>query len=583
MAISLCESMVNEDMIDEVRKLNPFRFQEPPRQEFFIDRNNELRTTLVSCEQILDGNAGGVFVVGGRGSGKTSFLNAISWKLTAKRIPNAMITLDENMVVKGDELSLVRTILSEIFRAGKDANLIDGRIFDQVKGILEGYSLEEINLELPGINFLIKREKSNNFKKPEYIVLRDGLADFMYLLKTKGTKESRKGAIIMLDEGDHLGMNKVLLQILRNVFQNFRGVGLIVAGTTRLMDAIGEVSAPWTRFFKIIELGPYPDDETVDYAIDMPLKHAINRGAEIGRRISVVHHDFNEIIKTISGRMPFEINLLCNLAFDMAVQNAAIVENNISLYLRVDQLLINETIKQLSGTKEYSRFINDLAETERTYLALLSRMIDRATVDEMTLLVVLNELGKRLQLATIDELTAVTMNWQNHKAKIKSILESISAKSSNYNLQVVSQSVTDFAMHGVEDQMMKSYFRYGLWYNEIAYQSGTKLIIEGIRPFGNPVASIIHSIIFPSLTEWLRHDGFKAHTGLGDGFGYVPDSGRVIVGLNYIRSADGSKYHLVFQLDSAADVEAVKKKISESASMLVIMKFITSFDIVYVP
>ncbi len=119
-------------------------------------------------------------------------------------------------------------------------------------------NVDHLGFEIPGISFIVKSAQSGAVGKIPYIVLRDGLNDFIQILDNKARNGTRRGAIIIFDEGDVLTLNKDLLQILRNVFQDFPRIGLVVAGSTKLLAQVSEIFSPVPRFFRKIELGAYP-------------------------------------------------------------------------------------------------------------------------------------------------------------------------------------------------------------------------------------------------------------------------------------------------------------------------------------
>lgn len=60
------------------RSLNAYEYNGPlTNRELFIDRGRELEDAYMVCQRIVRGGIGGVFVVGGRASGKTTFLNKL--------------------------------------------------------------------------------------------------------------------------------------------------------------------------------------------------------------------------------------------------------------------------------------------------------------------------------------------------------------------------------------------------------------------------------------------------------------------------------------------------------------------------
>ncbi len=81
-----------QNVVETIRIANPYVCLGPvSNKKFFFDREHELSDAVVVCEQILRGNTGGVLLTGGRGSGKTNFLEALQRKMTEIRITNVQI------------------------------------------------------------------------------------------------------------------------------------------------------------------------------------------------------------------------------------------------------------------------------------------------------------------------------------------------------------------------------------------------------------------------------------------------------------------------------------------------------------
>jgi hypothetical protein len=215
------------DVIELIRVSNPFEYRGPlSRSELFFDRVQELQDALVACGQIIRGATGGVLTIGGRGSGKTSFLDALKRELVKRKIPNAKISLDEGMVKEGNENLFFKLVLTDLVRASQVAGLLEEGLTKKTLELLRGLgNIEEIGVDLFGFKLIAKATREQLEKELPYTVLRDGLKDFLKLVSEKGQCKALQGAILLLDEGDALTLNRNLLQILRNVFQETPKVG----------------------------------------------------------------------------------------------------------------------------------------------------------------------------------------------------------------------------------------------------------------------------------------------------------------------------------------------------------------------
>lgn len=554
-------------LVEKLRTINPFTYLGPlTKPDLFFDRKKELDDAYITCEQILSGGVGGVLVIGGRGSGKTSFLDALARILHQKRIAYAKIALDERMVDSKNEMLFIKTILTELLKASKKSGLLEEGISDKIIALLQGLKIEgDIELSVPGISFVAKAspEKREQFS---YIVLRDGLNDYLKLIEEKGQKDTRQGAILLFDEGDCLTLNRSLLQILRNVFQNMPRVGLVVAGSTRLLGQVSEVFSPLPRFFRKVELGSYPDDGVAFESISRPLETTKTSMAKEGYEVEFVHRGFDKIVIRTTGLMPLEINLLCHFAFDLGAQQFKFEGKKVTLYFKFNKGLLDEAIKQLVGTRGYSEFIGDLDDNEIICLRFLSKSVERATLEEIALLMRLNQSGDSLQELPISNICAIIREFGMDMPKLSALIKSIMRKGEKHKIYVLNSTLIGKPMYEVEDQWVRSYFKYGWRKVDVDIELGLKPKFGGIRVFGDPIATIIHSIFFPKVSEYIGAypaQSFRAHVGPDSGLWLRPQAQRQLLIASYLREANASLRHYAINLKMDYEAELLKREIDE--------------------
>jgi len=569
-------------LIEKIRTKNPFQYLGPlTNPELFFDRKKELQDAYVTCEQILNGGVGGVLVVGGRGSGKTSFLDALIRILTQKRIASAKIALDERMVDPKNELLFFRTVLTELLNASRQSGLLEEGISDKIIAMLKGLGVEgELEIKMPGLSFIAKAspEKQVQFS---YIVLRDGLNDYLKLIKEKGQRDTRQGAILLFDEGDCLTLNRSLLHIMRNVFQNMPRVGLVIAGSTRLLAQVSEVFSPLPRFFRKIDLGPYPDEGTAFEAIRKPIELAKTSLAKDDYQLEAVHRGFDKIVVRTTGLMPLEINLLCHFAFDLGAQRFRMEGKKIMLYFKFNKELLDVSIKQLVGTRGYSDFINELDEGEMSVLRLLSKSVNKATIEELTLLLRLHQSGDSLQEMPIPKVCDRIREYEEDLQTVSSLIDAIVKKGDKFKIYVMTSSVIGKPMYEVEDQWVRSYFKYGWTKGDVALEFGEKPQFGGVRVFGDPVATAIHSIFFPRIAEHIGAypaQSFRAHVGPNSGKWLRPQTERQLFIVSYIRQANACLSHYAVNLKETYEAELLKLDMKEILYGLKEAGFIDHFE-----
>ena len=195
-------------------------------------------------------------------------------------------------------------------------------------------------------------------------------------------------------------------------------------------------------------------------------------------------------------------------------------------------------------------------------MRFLSKTSWGANLEELTVLLSLNELGKRLQTSPLNLITGKLKDYLKLKREVQKTLNNLREKGQQFGFTVVSSSLTGNVLFQVEDQMIRSYFRYGWRYQEVDLELGVKPNFGGIRMFGDPNATIVHSVIFPRMARWLGStDSFRAHIGQNNGEKLRPARGRTLIGYTYERAADGKLYHIAFQLKNSADLPGWKQDI----------------------
>ncbi len=567
-------------LVEVIRCSNPYYYLGPvPKKEFFFDRVEELETASVVIKQTLSGATGGVLVYGGRGSGKTSFLDELKRRLDSEGIVNAKIPLDPEMVKEGSESLLFGTILQELISSARDAKLLEPNVASRFLGFLKKVAkIENIELEFPGFGVIVKPEVAKS--QFSYIVLRDGLRDFLRLIETQGTKGVKPGAVIMLDEGDALTLNEKLLHVLRNAFQEMRNVALVITGSAKLATQVGVVFSPVPRFFRKIELGPYPNDQVVDEAIIKPLEITSNDLLFNHRiRLQVRHSGFDKLLKEVAARTPMHINMLCYFAFDLGSKNMKEYEKGtLVIKMQFTRELIEEAISQLRGTKGYSDFIGSLDGDEIRYLRILSKASIKLSSKEAALMIVLDDLQDSLQKTPIASICERICEHEKLIPLINDVVASISKKAASFDLNILGSDILK-KQFDIEDHWIRAYFRYG----QPSFHFDMALVeipFYGVEFFGDSVSSILHSVFFARLGKFMEpFDSMKVHAGPTDGSDVWTARNRKLVTAVYKRTDDLKTYHMAFNLKSDTDTVPIKVDIEQILKCITKQGLISDFKV----
>ena len=573
---------IPDKLIELIQSNNPFYYLGPvPRRDLFFDRQEELKEAMLVCRQVTSGGVGGVLVLGGRGSGKTSFLDELQNRLTEEKIVSSKLPLDEEMVQKGSEKLLFNTILQELLRSAVRSKLLEQNIGHRFLNFLKSVGkIENVEVDFPGFSMIVKPASEKD--QFSYITLRDGLMDFLRLIDTKGANRSNShakvGAIVLLDEADGLTKNENLLRILRSVFQEVRGIGLVLAGSTKLLAQVSEVFSPAQRFFYKIELGPYPNDVIVDKAINTPIDIK-TRELLLDRRIrlEVRHSGFDKRVRDIAGRSPLDINMLGHFSFKIGAQTLRKQGDMHILTMMIDKEILEDTIQQLRGTAEYGALLSGLDECETNILKILSKSTAKLSIKEISLLSQLDEMQESLQVSAISQICTKIRDCSKLENTISSAISSLQTKSQKFNFAVL--GVDSANKYEVEDHWIRAYFRYG-WESVHLDIQFTDIPFVGVKFFGDSIGSIFHSIFFARLSKFMERDdivSMKAHYGNDEGYSLHPSPGMRLLILSYKRTDDRKVWHIAFNIKAEHDIGPAKGEMEEVAKCLTSLGFISEY------
>jgi|HubBroStandDraft_2_1064218.scaffolds.fasta_scaffold16305_2 hypothetical protein len=304
-------------MTSLTRVRNPYNFSTPVTDaQLFVGRADALNDIEYYLDDAsLNSKPVGLAIIGDRASGKTSLLNEIERQATKRAFSIARISLTEADAVSPvaffDRLftALMRTALSSSNKEGTGPSFGDQHdrvaayFYDLLIGTgADGSDFPFLYPKLSAKNKI--RGEASSFTLPEDILISD--LDRLAL--------SIPGPIILLlDECDVLARNRTVLQLLRNVFMEVLGYQLVLSGTPALFDVVDSVFSPIIRQFKKITVGPFASTDEVIRCIRQPLA-SLPDGADDNVFNSRDRTLINDIAE-ISGRRPYEIQLICHFMF----------------------------------------------------------------------------------------------------------------------------------------------------------------------------------------------------------------------------------------------------------------------------
>jgi hypothetical protein len=540
------------ELTDELLANNYYEYNGPlTDRSLFINRNTELHDAFLTCESIVKGSIGGIFLVGGRASGKTTFLLKMQEKLSSANIPSVFIPLDESMVEKGSEIIFYRTMVERALIELKNKNLINTDIRDKILGLIRNIKQLEIGVDFSAIRLMASLSKEESPKKMDYFVLKDAIDELLKLIeKEPGNKN---GIIFIFDEANVFINNRRMLEVLRNVFQHTPKIGLVLAGTMNVIDNISEVFSPMARFFKKLEIGPYPGEQYVLEAIQKPIVKTQKMLSQ--KYILKVNYDvYKEKINDFTNKMPMDINLLTHYAFEDACKKFNKRESVIELTYFLNKDVINSAIKELRGTFQYSNFLESLTSEEVNLLKILSSSTYSLTNVELSALIFLSKYGTSITSLETKKMMDDLINLEDGVVNIDDELKSIKQKGIEHKIEVLSKNVIGKPMYSVNDQWISIYFKINWAQQQFDMDKGFIPRFNGIYMWHDPIASCLHSIIFPRLYEYVK-DGspFKTNSRRGSSSTLkLPRNSpkRMYLIVDYQRTADYLDYYYIFNLSN---------------------------------
>ncbi len=274
---------------------NPYNFSNPVKKlENLSGRKTELeqiRTSLSNKEMSLA-------IIGKRGIGKTSILNATSDIAKQLGFTSVAMSLDDSVVV--DEYVFFRELYIALFSCLEEKNLVTEKEKGQFRNIIDasGNQDEAFFLKFPHTYL------NHCIKKIDVPIPRQYILDDLTVIQKKIATQ----IIVLVDECDVLANNKSILQTLRNILQKIEGFTFILTGTDKLLDELSEVFAPAARQFKRIDIESFKNPKQTIELIYNPLKSL----EDIRRPSWQTLHDLHMIAEG----NPYELKVLCHYLWD---------------------------------------------------------------------------------------------------------------------------------------------------------------------------------------------------------------------------------------------------------------------------
>lgn len=362
--------------------LNPYNFSNPIKDEaLFFGREKQLREIRYYLDQAAaSGNPINLALLGERASGKTSNLNIIEKEAERRKFCTARIDLNEHDVSQPGEF--FAKLIDQLFTAACLTDRIDGigkcfggpagatflEYLEVIGNATEAPRPELMPLFTPQLAAKQRRHAGAVNAIPEALLKRD--------LETIRVEVGRPIALLF-DECDVLTANRIVLQIVRNLFMALDGYLLVFAGTPQLFPLMDDVFSPVVRQFKKFDVSPF---ETLDGTRQCVVRTLRSLGAEAVRQY--LGHDSPILdIHRMTGGKPYEIQLVCHFMFkNVQLGLAKTMELNVDV---IEDVLQELDVSHQLRHRDVIALIKGLSIEDLDAMRMLFGAEGYATADEM--------------------------------------------------------------------------------------------------------------------------------------------------------------------------------------------------------
>jgi tetratricopeptide (TPR) repeat protein len=229
---------------------NPFAREAVSNREMLVGRKDELDSITYYLKLTSAGQSPHIALVGERGVGKTSLLNASEQIAADNGLVVARLDLDEDKTRSPGRFwfSFYSAVVQKVFNEGSWQGR-SGPIYASIFRALYAKQIPEPDMAvlMVPVQFAAHAGALDEFVIDHSLLVND----FRAILENLRTLQ-RTGLVILIDEADTLRANPPILQELRNLCQSIRPLTLMLAGTNKVFPLITDAFSPIPRqFFKV--------------------------------------------------------------------------------------------------------------------------------------------------------------------------------------------------------------------------------------------------------------------------------------------------------------------------------------------
>lgn len=281
---------------------NPFNRTPIKRLERLAGRSTQLETITYYLQLTAAGQSPHLALIGSRGSGKTSVLNATDRLARKNQLLAVRVDLNEDKASSNGKLW--HDIYWSLVIAAAEVGCWDGIGGTIYSALVQMLTVGHVpNPRLAVLQFPLAAAPNvgslDRVQCPDALITHD-----LRTVRTELSLHGIKGIVFLVDEADCLGRSRSALQLMRNVFQRSEGCSLVLAGTEAVFPVISEVFSPIPRQFHRIDIRPFNHWTDTQDLIFKPLKDGPSEILPSTRTIRELHE--------LCGGEPSELQLYCH-------------------------------------------------------------------------------------------------------------------------------------------------------------------------------------------------------------------------------------------------------------------------------
>ena len=239
------------------RQPNPYTLGPIKTKERLAGRASQLKELNYYLKLTQSGQSPHLALIGQRGVGKTSLLSAAGEIARTHKLLPVLIDLNETKVQSAGVFW--HDVYSALILSAAEAGCwggTTGKIYAALLSLI--YQRKLVDLEFAVLQFPLAVAAHDGTLEtllcPDALIVHD-FGAIRAELRSKGLD----GIALLLDEGDCLGSQRALLQMLRNVLQRVDAVCFVITGTESLFDVVSNVFSPIPRQFHRLDVARFSD------------------------------------------------------------------------------------------------------------------------------------------------------------------------------------------------------------------------------------------------------------------------------------------------------------------------------------